>query len=147
MNGESAFGFFKLTVGIIVISGIAFAVYKIVRAVKDKGATVVDAVSDVARTAADLVNPTSQTNAANLAFNAVTKPIIGDSRSFGSWMYDFLNPEKMYEITKPTPYPNMIQPVEKDVITPADLGDSEQGAAFRAKWAETSGGAVTGILR
>lgn len=95
------------------------------------------------------INPLNQNNVFNTGFNATTKAVTGSDLTLGSWLYEKLNPNwdaGFYE----TKFNAPVDPytVNAPEWTAADQDDADLGAAMRGiAFAETTGGAVTGLVR
>jgi len=137
-------GAIKAGVLLVILALVAYIVYKFSQGkavVSNAISDAVNTVTDAARTVGNAVNPLNENNVANTLFNSVTQH--DDGRTVGSMLYDFLNEDKMRKITEPT-----VLPVRKSVVTVWDDDDAELGQQFRmTQFAETEGGAVTGLVR
>ena len=95
------------------------------------------------------INPLNQNNVFNSAFNATTKAVTGSDMTLGSKIYELLNPNwdaGFYETKFNAPAdPYTVNAPE---WTAADQEDADMGQAMRGiAFAETTGGAVTGLVR
>lgn len=78
----------NLVVGTVAVIATGAILYMVFR----KGGTLQNAAGAVV----NAINPASPTNVVSLAANAITQTVTGDpSTSFGSFIYDLLNPDDM----------------------------------------------------